>query len=150
MLAEQYLHRTLVTETKILSLDGFGGQVIKLPAPPLQAVAEIRYKPTASAPWCVWESEFYHWDAISEPGRVAPNPGYWWPVIEQRTMGCVRIEYVAGYGQPADIPAPIKQGLLMLVGHWFENRESSSEMVPKPLQFSFESLMYAFRWGDLH
>jgi len=151
MLSEKYLHRTLMTETKVLSLDGFPrAGLIKIPEPPLQAVSEIRYKPTRASNWCIWNSDNYHWDAISEPGRVMPNPGLTWPLITLRSLGCVRVEYVAGYGLAADIPQPIKQAMLMLVSHWFENREASTDFVPRPVQFSFESLMMSYRWGDLH
>jgi hypothetical protein len=41
--------------------------------------------------------------------------------------------------------------MLMLVGHWFENRETSvMGQIPKEIEFGFSTLMYAYRWGDLH
>ncbi|MEL6298933.1 MAG: head-tail connector protein [Pseudomonadota bacterium] len=36
----------------------------------------------------------------------------------------VAIDFEAGFGaDPADVPEPIRQALLLLVAHWFENRE---------------------------
>jgi len=36
----------------------------------------------------------------------------------------VAIEFTAGFGHTAaDVPAPIRQALLLLIAHWFENRE---------------------------
>jgi uncharacterized phiE125 gp8 family phage protein len=35
------------------------------------------------------------------------------------------ITYTAGYGDAADVPAVIKQAILLLVGQWYEHREAA-------------------------
>ena len=37
---------------------------------------------------------------------------------------CIEIDFVAGHGDtPSDVPQPIRQALLLLIAHWYENRE---------------------------
>ena len=47
--------------------------------------------------------------------KGAPQPAY--------AANGIEIEFVAGFGDaPADVPAPIRQALLLLVAHWYEQR----------------------------
>ncbi len=36
----------------------------------------------------------------------------------------IEIDYVAGFGEAADVPADLKRALLALVAHWFEHRDA--------------------------
>ena len=38
----------------------------------------------------------------------------------------VTITFIAGYGAPADVPATLRQAMLLLIAHWFENRAAIS------------------------
>ena len=46
-----------------------------------------------------------------------------WPTADTRE-DAIKITYTAGYGAASDVPAGIKHALLMLIGHWYENREA--------------------------
>ena len=62
-------------------------------------------------------------DLASKPPRIVrrvatavPQPG--------RRLNGVEIAVTAGFGlSPADVPAPIRQALLLLVAHWYEHRD---------------------------
>jgi uncharacterized phiE125 gp8 family phage protein len=62
-------------------------------------------------------------DLYSRPARIArrvntnlPTPG--------RALNGVEFAITAGFGAvPADVPAPIRQALLLLVAHWYEHRD---------------------------
>jgi uncharacterized phiE125 gp8 family phage protein len=46
------------------------------------------------------------------------------PASVPRALNAYEVFFTAGYGdEPEDVPAPIRQALLMLVAHWFERRE---------------------------
>lgn len=48
-----------------------------------------------------------------------------WPQTYTRE-DAVRVTWAAGYGPAAtDVPAAIRQAMLLMIGHWFENREAS-------------------------
>ncbi len=50
------------------------------------------------------------------------------------------IDYTAGYGDAADVPADLKQAVLTLVAYWYENRDA---LAAPPL--SFERLVSSYR-----
>lgn len=61
---------------------------------------------------------------------VQPIPTFSWPQVIDDRPDAVRARFRAGWegsGSPQDldanIPEDIKQAMLLLVGHWFENRE---------------------------
>jgi uncharacterized phiE125 gp8 family phage protein len=63
----------------------------------------------------------------SRPGRVAPYDVAW-PSPGVATGG-VRIDYVAGYGAAeSDVPAPLRQAILMLVADGFEHRNAAARL----------------------
>ena len=73
---------------------------------------------------------------------VSPKTGFSWPTTFQRD-DAIKIEYVIGYGATrADIPSSVRHALLMLVAHYYENREI--ELVganSKTLPFGFNDLI---------
>lgn len=54
------------------------------------------------------------------------------PVIITVTLGSpVRVEFTAGYGsQAGDIPAPLRQAILLLVAHGYEHRNGETGSFP--------------------
>ena len=118
------LGRAVVTQTWELRLDRFPAR-IELPLPPLQSVTSIVYlddtgsETTLDPAAYVVEPGHYH-------GRIRPAYGLTWPVPRDES-GAVRIRFLAGYGDASDVPAPLKHAILLLVGHWWLNREAAGE-----------------------
>jgi uncharacterized phiE125 gp8 family phage protein len=46
-----------------------------------------------------------------------------WPATREAASS-VRIRFTVGYEDAADVPAPIKAAILLLVGHWYANKEA--------------------------
>ena len=64
----------------------------------------------------------YVLDGTSHPARLLPRTMLL-PVPAVPTQG-IEINFTAGFGSlPGSVPAPIRHALLMLVAHWYENRE---------------------------
>lgn len=114
-------NRAFMTKTVCLAMDCFPGSrgAIYLPFPPLQAVLSVAYTDTAGNAQAL-AAENYQADAISEPGRLAPARGIVWPETDCETLGAVLVSYRAGWTSASNVPAEIKQAILLLVGHWFE------------------------------
>lgn len=56
------------------------------------------------------------------------------------------ITFIAGYGAPADVPAAIRQAMLLLIGHWYENREAVSlGASPSALPMAVDALLALYR-----
>jgi Phage gp6-like head-tail connector protein len=68
------------------------------------------------------------WDAgeyfvATGEDRIYRRTSGTWPMPERRARG-IEIDYVAGFGVLAsDLPAPIRHAVMMLVAHYYENRE---------------------------
>lgn len=119
------LNRALITQKMTLRLDGFprGRVPVELPLPPLQSVEEIRYTATDGAS-ATLDVSAVTVDTASEPGRIMPVYGTTWPAA-LADYGSVEIDFTAGYGDsPADIPASVRQWMLINIANLYENRES--------------------------
>ena len=123
---EGFQNRAYCLQTWQLWLDKFPSKDwIDIPRPPLQSVDIIAYYGTDDIPV---EFDDYFVDTESEPGRIILNYGKSWPSITLRPANGVCITFTAGYGDncsdTGNIPQKVKQAILLLVGHWYENREA--------------------------
>jgi len=48
------------------------------------------------------------------------------PSLDSDRQFPVRAEVVAGYGAADDVPAPLRTAILMLMAHWYMNREAAT------------------------
>ena len=119
---EGYQNRAYITQTFELALDHWPHQSnIRLPRPPLQSISSVSYTDSEDVTEA-WDAANYRVDDYSEPGRLVALSGAVWPSVSLSSTNPIRIRYVGGYGDsPNDIPAKIKQAVLMLVCYWFEN-----------------------------
>lgn len=51
-----------------------------------------------------------------------------------------------GYGQANDVPQPIRHAILMLVAHWFENREAAQPDRLTDIPFGVDRILSQYRW----
>lgn len=118
------LGRALITQTWELLLDGFPAcEGLEIPLPPLQSITSIKYVDPDGVEQTL-EASRYIVDAASQPGVVTRAYGQAWPA-ERRQRNAVTVRFVAGYGAAgADVPAPIRHAMLLMVGDLFENREA--------------------------
>lgn len=120
--ARQYVEavtgRALLTQTLELTLDDFPSEAIELPRAPVASITSISYLDTAGATQTVASHIL---DGRSLPPRLTPDYGATWPQT-RATPGCVAIRFVAG---ESAAPEPLRQALLLLVAHWYENREDA-------------------------
>lgn len=118
--------RAYVTQTLQLWLDEWPSNgVLRVPKPPLQSVTSVVYY-NAGDVAATWAASNYIVDTIEQPGRIVLRSGAAWPSTTLRAANGICVTYVAGYGLAVDVPQRIKQALLLLVGHWYENREDST------------------------
>jgi len=59
-------------------------------------------------------------DADSEPPRLAPASGAFWPSVQMRP-GAVQVTYTAGYASAAAVPPTALLGIKMLLGAFYDN-----------------------------
>ena len=126
--AEDFCRRKLYTQTWDFTLDGdwplvkINGeyrQRIILPLPPLQSVTHVKYYDTAGVEQTLASNQ-YRVDPTSYEGRIDPAYGVTWPVVRDQ-MATITVRMVVGYSA---LPEPVRQAILLTVGHFYSNRES--------------------------
>lgn len=145
------LGQTLCETTLQYKLDDFPQsypQKIELPKPPVKSVTSVKYY-NGSGTLTTIDSSNYHADTDSKPARVQPVDGYYWPTVQTGKLHAVVIEYVAGYSNLDAIPQGIKHALYLLIGHWYENRESSSPLTIKEVPYALDVLINQNRIANL-
>ena len=115
--AEMETRRALITQTIDLYLDAFSDE-IKLP--PIQSVTSITYVDLAGDTQTISAAD-YIVDSKSEPCRITPAYSLSWPSTREQT-NAVTVRFVAGYGAAADVPAGIKNWMLMRIATLWETR----------------------------
>jgi uncharacterized phiE125 gp8 family phage protein len=119
------LGRALMPQTYEMRLDRFPSGAIKLPLGPVVSVTGVWGTDALGDEFQVDPGE-YEIDAGEAIGWIVPVNG--WPAT-MTTINAVRVRWVAGTG----CPAPVKAAILLLVGHWFENREATGDAAELPL-----------------
>lgn len=146
---EVFTRRSFIRTTWVKRLDRFpSDRTIWLERPPLESVTSVQYIDEAGATQTLAASE-YDVDTASEPGRIVLAPEKSWPSTESQRINAVTITYRAGYGTSgSDVPAAIRQAVLLLAGHWEANREQVSPVHLRAIPYGVERVVWAYRWGD--
>lgn len=147
-IAEDISRRALITQIWKLILDEFPDtDEIKIPLPPLQSVTSITYK-DQDGNASTFSSDDYIVNTDSEPGKVVLAYGSSWPSTTLYPTGAVTIQFTAGFGDAStDVPEKYRQAMLLLIGHFYENREAiaTTGAVPKEIPFGVEALLWLDR-----
>lgn len=117
---EQKVGRPLMTQTLRVAERAPEGSV-KLRAP-LQAITAINYYDPQNVLQTATVSD-YLLIADDDSAEIIPGPGVNFPALYPRD-DAFRVTFTAGYGTAAQVPVALKQAILLLVGHLYENREA--------------------------
>lgn len=123
----------LVTQTLDQYFDAFPCWEIEVAKGPLQSVSAITYVDNDGVTQTL-AADQYRVATGDERGRVEPAFGVVWPVARAQ-LDAVKVRYIAGFGAAAAIPQPIKQWMLLQIGHWYANRESVGDSRLQPLPY---------------
>lgn len=106
-----------------LTLDRFPVDRLELPKAPLRSITTVGYTDTEGSSATVSSTVYTVVASDHIPGFVQPAFGEIWPSTRQEP-NAVSVTFAAGYPGRAKIPGTIKQAMLLIVGHWYENRET--------------------------
>ncbi|MBN2365729.1 MAG: phage head-tail connector protein [Calditrichaeota bacterium] len=125
--AEARTWKQIIPATYVLYLDQFPEGIIELPKPPVIEVSSIKYYDTDDSIQ-TWDEDKYQVDLESEPARIKPISSESYPSTYDR-MNAVEITFKAGFDETLGsenykIPEKIKQAELLLIKHWYDNREA--------------------------
>lgn len=144
---ENYTGRSFASQSIEYFLNAFPSGGIDLPRKPIDEVTSICYKDQDGVETALVEGVDYILDVDS--ARIALPYGKVWPSFTPYPLSPIKIEYSAG--GTASIPGPVKTAMLLLIGHWYENREAVlTGSISKQIEFSTKALLdqYRDRWWD--
>jgi len=110
---------------------------IELKVAPIRALESFEYRDTAGD-WAEVDETAFSWRRTDEGGEVFLFSTFTAPDLHPEHRDRVRIRFSAGYevgdetgaADEADLIIPDKaiEAVLLLAGHWFENREASTDV----------------------
>jgi uncharacterized phiE125 gp8 family phage protein len=109
----------------------------ELPRPPIATLVSATYKDKDGV-----EHEMAEGDCIISNDKVYfPNP----PTAELFGVNPIAVTYTAGY---TNLPTSLRQAMLMLIAHWYNNREAvqiGSRINEVAADHAFENLIKHYR-----
>jgi uncharacterized phiE125 gp8 family phage protein len=118
--AEEYLRRSLMTQSWKLSFDDYTPDEVMLPRGPVQSVTSVK------------QLELYGASTQIEPAQY-----YLTPAADMLTFDAtayahrIEIQYSCGYDDATDIPKPLKYGMLAHMAAIYEQRGDGDAAMPR-------------------
>ena len=103
-------------------------RALPLPRPPLRSVVHVKTFAEDDSE-TLWPAANYFVDTASVPGRLAARSGQAFPTLGRAVNG-IEVRFVAGHGDtPGDVPQQLRQGILQMAAHLFQNRGDAASDV---------------------
>lgn len=120
---EHFTKRKLITQTWRQYHDGFPcARSLTLFLPPCQSVSSVEYKDVNGDTQTLSVS-LYHVSTSGDRARICLNESESWPDTE-KVLDAMWVTMVVGYGSArGDVPAPLRHGMLTLLGTQYNMRE---------------------------
>lgn len=117
---EEFTRRKLMDQTLTISHDEFP-QYIDLQVGPVSSVTHVKYYDESNALVTLATSE-YDVDTKIKPGRIYESKDGGFPNTFDRPNAVV-VTFQAGASSASNVPAAIKQALLIIIGRYYEQRQ---------------------------
>lgn len=119
---------------------------VRLRMTPVQSLTSVEYYDAAGVLQTATLADFELW-RDGDFMICKPKDGAQWPQADTRA-DAIKITYVAGFGDATtDIPEAIREAMLMLIAHLYENRESTTEAKLTSTPMGYDMLMNNQRVG---
>jgi len=134
-------------------------QVIKLFRSPLVSIQRLSYLSSGDSQWhdlqgasiLTWQpgaTGDFLFDPDSEPPRIFPLPGQYWPSVLY-VPNAVQIHYTAGYGNDGtNVPAAARIAVMQQVGNYYEHRETTTPANLREVPALTQNLLWGLRVLD--
>lgn len=145
MLAPQTMQMTGRSFSRMM--DWCVDEAIPLMTAPVTGINSISYYDGNNALQVV-DPSLYELDSFNMVPRVRLTPGSAWPDTYDKANAVI-IEFTGGYspGSPIteNIPKSLKQAMLLMIGHLYENREQTTQAKLEELPFGICALIERYR-----
>jgi len=117
---------------------------VKLILSPVQNVTAVKYYDTDGV---LQTDDFNNYQVFGTESYtvISPKTGFSWPTTQQRS-DAIKIEYEIGFGDATtDVPETIRHALMLLIGHWYDNRENTQMDELSNIPFGYMELLNIHR-----
>lgn len=119
---ENYTGRVLVETVFAKNYTHFPCE-ISLKRHPVISVDSLKYLNSEGVETTLSSSE-YQIFLTSDTALIKPAYDKKWPLYRCNQYDSVVVEFTSGYDDIGNIPSDLRHALLLILGHWYENRES--------------------------
>lgn len=142
---EEVTGRAFIAQTWERALDKFPTGSIELPRVPALAITSVRYIDVDGVEQVISSVDYVLDNASDYEAWVVPVSGLSWPTCAN-TPNAVKVTYQAGYGTAEQVPDDIKSAILLLVGHFYENREAVNVgSIVTSMPYAVDALLAPYR-----
>ncbi len=122
---------------------GCGWGRIELPYPPLISVSSVTYLEMGTNNLLTLATTVYNVVTTRTPGAVELGWDQVWPVTAIHPEA-VTVNYTAGYGDATAVPELVKQGIKLLINHWYEHRGDTADVPPAVQRIAWAAAAHRF------
>lgn len=142
--AEEFTRLAFVSQTYDFYIDHFANE-IELPKPPVSIINSVTYTDENNVSQTL-TSSIYELNTIDRPNKMLLAYDQSWPTTLAR-KNVVKINFTAGYVDNTTglLPQTIKQAILLMVEHLYENTGVVAPIDLKSVPHAFESLLAPYR-----
>lgn len=125
--------KKLITQTWDYKIPEPSG-CVRLPVSPVSSITSMTYFDSDDAEQTLTVSDFYL-QSDQDRAWIEPKEDTEWPSMRERS-DALTIRFVAGFGGASAVPDSFKRAMLLLIGHWYENRVAvEKRMYSLPLAY---------------
>jgi uncharacterized phiE125 gp8 family phage protein len=131
---EQHCNTAIITQTIAEQFPHFISRGMALSVAPVIEVSAIQYTDDARNE-NILPTSVYGVNIFTKPGAVFLRYGQTFPTTIPEP-DAVTVTYTAGYGDSSgDVPEPIRQAILLMVGDMYQNRENMVKRLPTMAEY---------------
>ncbi|MEP0519663.1 MAG: head-tail connector protein [Hyphomicrobiales bacterium] len=139
---EALLAKLLISQNWHLNFDRLPtGKIVYLPLAPLLSLNSVSFYTEQSGP-----NPIPPVDYAIDLNSVRPRFSLHLERQNLRTFGAYELDVTVGYGPAAeDVPGDIRQALILLVAHWYENREAATPLAREHIPHGVRAILEPHR-----
>lgn len=142
--AENYTNLAMMEQSWYLDIDSFPDYFNLLKGSLKSVVVNsITYSDADNASQTLASSNYFV-DRAIKPARIYFAPDATIPSTYDKP-NAVRVDFSLGFSDASEVPAPIRQAILLMVGTYYETRQTVSDRTYKEIPQSAEFLLMPYR-----
>lgn len=123
--------------------------IIEVCKPRITAITSVKYTVEDASVATTLAATTYTTDFVSYYARIRLRSDEEWPTDDLELLNPIAIRFSAGWANADAVPQALKQAILFLAGHWYDNRAMIVDKQLADVPGTFIDLITDYRdWGS--